>query len=154
MDRMKRAAVTLVIALLAGCDPAPPAPPPVPGKIPPPAHIRVQHVLVAFRGSRDAGARVTRTREEAEVLAQEILERARKGEDFKKLMREYSDDIGKGEIGLVSPGTRPRGPEKRREGFVAGFPRVAFTLAVGEVGLLPYDPSESPFGFHVIKRVE
>src|SRR6185295_7885939 len=140
MDSMKRAAALLVIAMLAGCDPAPPAPPPIPAKPIEPARIRVQHVLVAFRGAEKALPRVTRSREEAEVLAHEILDRARKGEDFKTLMQQYSDDPGKGDYGLVNEGVRPRGPEIRRAQFVPGFTKVAFTLAVGEVGLAAHDP--------------
>jgi len=72
MDLMNRAAAALVIALLAGCDSAPPGPPPVGTKPLPPARVRVQHVLIAFKGAREALPRVTRTREEAEVLANEI----------------------------------------------------------------------------------
>lgn len=151
---MKRAAAALVIGLLAGCDPTPPAPPPVVGKALPPIRVRVQHVLIAFRGSQRAADRVTRTREEAEVLARQVFDRARQGEDFKKLMQEFSDDAGKGEYGLVEDGVRPKGPEMRRAGFARGFTKVAFALAVGEVGLSPYDPAESPFGFHIIKRIE
>lgn len=151
---MKRAAAAIVIALLAGCNPAPPGPPPVGTKPLPPGRIKVQHVLVAFKGAREAIPRVTRTREEAEILAKEVFERARNGEEFKKLMQEFSDDTGKGEIGIVEAGVRPRGPEKRRDGFVKGFTKVAFALAAGEVGLAPYDAIESPFGYHVIKRIE
>jgi len=150
---MKRAAAFLVIAMFAGCNPAPPVPPP-PAKTPEPARIRVFHVLVAFKGAERALPRVTRSREEAEVLANQILKRARDGEDFKSLMQEFSDDPGKGDYGLVNEGVRPRGPEIRRAQFVPGFTKVAFALAVGEVGLAPHDPRETPHGFHVIKRIE
>ena len=34
------------------------------------------------------------------------------------------------------------------------FPGVAFRLAVGEIGVAVYNPDRSPFGFHVIKRLE
>jgi len=151
---MKRAAAALVIVLLAGCDPAPPGPPGVGTKALPPARLRVQQILIAFRGAKDALPRVSRTREEAEVLAKRILERARQGEDFKKLIQENTDDDGKKEIGMVSAGTRPRGDERRREGFDKGLADVAFGLAVGEAGMAPYDPRDAPTGFHIIKRTQ
>jgi len=41
-----------------------------------------------------------------------------------------------------------------RDDMVPGFGEVGFSLAVGEVGLLEYDPVKSPFGYHIIKRVQ
>jgi hypothetical protein len=37
---------------------------------------------------------------------------------------------------------------------VARFGDVAFGLAVGEVGLAAYHAATSPYGWHVIKRLE
>ncbi|MDP6963212.1 MAG: peptidylprolyl isomerase, partial [Planctomycetota bacterium] len=56
-----------------------------------PEFIRIQHVLVSFAGTR---TQALRTKEEAEKLAAEILKRAQAGEDFAKLVEEYSDDPG------------------------------------------------------------
>jgi hypothetical protein len=39
-----------------------------------------------------------------------------------------------------------------KDGMVAGFGYLCFTLAVGEVQIVPYDPETSPYGYHVIKR--
>ncbi len=41
-----------------------------------------------------------------------------------------------------------------RRDFVPGFADLAFRLEPGEVALLPYDPETSPFGWHVIKRLD
>jgi parvulin-like peptidyl-prolyl isomerase len=38
--------------------------------------------------------------------------------------------------------------------MVPAFGDVGFTLRVGEIGLAPHDPTTSPFGWHVIKRIE
>ena len=46
-----------------------------------PAHITVQHVLISFKGSIPKDT-VTRTMEEAEKLANEIFERAKKRGGF------------------------------------------------------------------------
>ena len=41
-----------------------------------------------------------------------------------------------------------------RDGMVPGFGDVAFSLEVGECGVAPHDPVASPYGWHVIKRLE
>ncbi len=53
------------------------------------ADITVQHVLVSFR---ETPVKADRSKEDAEKLANEILKRARDGEDFTALVKEYSDD--------------------------------------------------------------
>jgi cyclophilin family peptidyl-prolyl cis-trans isomerase len=55
-----------------------------------PARVVVQHVLIAFKGAPRINAQ--RSREEAEALANQVLERARAGEDFAAMARELSDD--------------------------------------------------------------
>jgi hypothetical protein len=55
-----------------------------------PERITVQHVLISFKGSPVAG--VTRSKEEAEALAQEVLAKAQAGSDFEALVRAHSDD--------------------------------------------------------------
>ncbi len=143
-----------ILALAAGCDSSTPPAPPIGVAKGEPNRLRVQHVLIAFRGSNSAPATVTRTQDEAEVLAREILARARRGEDFKKLIKEFSTDTGDGDYRLANHGVVTLGSERRRADFVLGFTTVAWSLAVGEVGLAPYDPKDSPFGYHVIKRIE
>ena len=56
-----------------------------------PAKVSVQHCLVSFKGA-NPGITAERSKEEAKLLADEIAERARKGEDFNALIREYSAD--------------------------------------------------------------
>ncbi len=53
------------------------------------ADIVVQHVLISFRETQ---VKADRSKEDAEKLAQEILKRAKDGEDFTALVKEYSDD--------------------------------------------------------------
>ncbi|MFK5956897.1 MAG: peptidylprolyl isomerase [Planctomycetota bacterium] len=54
-----------------------------------PERVRIQHVLISFAGTRTAA---TRTKEEAEKLANEVLARAKAGEDFGALVKEFTDD--------------------------------------------------------------
>jgi peptidyl-prolyl cis-trans isomerase D len=119
-----------------------------------PSHVVVQHVLVSFDGCKLAG--VTRTKDEARKLAQKVLEDARRGRNFPDLVRLYSDDRGGGGTGtyaLANWGVTPGTDEAERQKMVRGFSNTAFALKTGEVALLEYDESASPFGWHVIKRI-
>ena len=151
---MKKLAV--VLALLCGCDPASPpsasTPPAKPGK-PEPDRIVVQHILIAFNGA--PRIKQTRSKQEAETLAKELLERVRKGENFQELMKRYSDDTGPGEYGMANHNAVAIGPqEAQRKGMVPAFGNVGFQLEVNEIGMAPHDPQASPFGWHIIKRVK
>jgi parvulin-like peptidyl-prolyl isomerase len=165
---MKRlAAATLALAFLAGCgkqEPVPPVPSAAPGgeasssprpermSNGEPSVITVKHVLIAFEGAERSEQK--RTRAEAEKLAFEVINRAKTGEDFDKIMKEVSNDPGEGTYTLVNHGIHANPGEFERSGMVAAFGDVGFRIAVGEVGLADYDPKGSPFGLHVIKRVK
>jgi parvulin-like peptidyl-prolyl isomerase len=38
--------------------------------------------------------------------------------------------------------------------MVPAFGNVGFSLAPGEIGMAEYDPRTSPYGWHIIKRLE
>ena len=123
------------------------------GSAPEPQRVVVQHILVSFTG-RLPNKLVTRSQAEAETLARELLERARKGEDFDAMVQQNTDDQHPGLYTLVNRGRSSVAGEYGREQLVAGFGDVAFRLQVGEVGLCEYNLTRSPYGFHVIKRIE
>lgn len=150
---MKTLLPIVLCAALAGCDdsPKPLVKSDAKGE---PKKVRVLHVLIPFQGAERAAPTVTRTHDEAEVLAGEILGRARRGEDFQKLIKDYSSDKGGGDYFVVNHGFPTHGPEKRRGELVKAFSDLAFSLGVGEIGLAPYHKLDSPLGFHVIKRIE
>src|SRR6185436_10529892 len=85
-----------------------PRPELMPSKLadPEPEHILVAHVLVSFAGTR---TKATRSREAAEKLAYEVLARARKGDDFNKLIKDFSDDPGPGIYGMANHRVNPFG---------------------------------------------
>lgn len=121
--------------------------------LPEDGHVTAQHVLIAFRGSMRSSVR-DRTRDEAATLAADILARAEAGEDFGALMKEFSNDPGGGVYTMADLNIRPKPGAFPRSQMAPAFGDVAFSLAVGEVGLAEYDAVASPFGYHIIQRVE
>jgi len=125
---------------------------------PPPAgaeaeHIQVQHILIAFSGTLP-GKNVTRTQDEAKKLAYDILARAKKGEDYDAMVKQYTDVSAPGIYAMSNRGVQPAQGEYPREGMVPAFGDVGFKLKVGEFGIADYDPKTSRYGYHIIKRVK
>ena len=120
-----------------------------------PQYVTVQHILVAFQGSVP-GRPIARSQEEAQRLAQEVLERARAGEDFDALVKAYTADSHPGIYTIANDGVAgdPSRQIYQRGGMAKGFGDVGFALAVGEIGMASYDRSDSPYGWHIIKRIE
>lgn len=120
-----------------------------------PDYVTVQHILIGFQGSID-GADITRTKEEARVLAEALLLRAKEGEDFDLLVETYSDDRAPGIYEIANTGVAPNLMEhqSRRSKMVRAFGDVSFSLKAGEIGMAAYHPINSPYGWHIIKRIE
>lgn len=104
--------------------------------------ITVQHVLVAFRGAERSQA--TRSQQEAKALAEKIWEEVKAGAEFKPRMA-LDDDPGAGEYPMT---------KANRGAMVPGFGNVGFRLKVGEIGVAPWHPQDTPHGWHIIKRVK
>lgn len=110
--------------------------------------INVQHVLIGWKDTPAAKAgRVDdkakdRDKAAADKIAQDVLAKVKAGEDMAKLMKEFSED----------PGSKDNGrsyPVSADAPMVEPFKDLSMRLKVGEAGLV-----KSPFGWHVIKRVE
>lgn len=119
-----------------------------------PAVITLKHILIAFEGAERSEQK--RSRADAQKLAYELVGRAKAGEDFDKLMKEFSNDPGGGTYTMVNTGITPdtAAGEFDRQGMVPAFGDVGFRILVDEIGLAEHDPKASPFGWHVIKRVK
>lgn len=166
MKLISLAAVALAVLSACGKQETPPPPPPTtapggtassgprPEKIAngEPSVITVKHVLIAFEGASRSEQK--RTRAEAEKIAFEVVNRAKAGEDFDKIIKELSSDPGEGTYTLVNTGIKANPGEYDRSGMVGAFGDVGFRIAVGEVGLADYDAKGSPFGLHILKRVK
>lgn len=162
---MNRAAIAMCLtALLLACDddkkaapsaaanaapepsaPAAPAAPEPSASVappkPPPNAVAAQHVLVAYKGAKNAPRTVARSKTDAKALAEEVATKAKAGADFTALVAELSDDAGsKDRMGSVGKFTRDK--------MVKAFSDAAFALEVDEIS----DVVETEFGFHVIKR--
>jgi parvulin-like peptidyl-prolyl isomerase len=96
--------------------------------------IKARHVLIPLGASPTA-----EEKEAAHARAEEVLKKARAGDDFEKLSREYSEpktaEAG-GDLGWFGKGD-----------MVPAFERAAFALKPGEIS----DVVETRFGYHVIK---
>jgi peptidyl-prolyl cis-trans isomerase D len=94
---------------------------------------RARHILIEA-GADDAAAR---------TKAEQLVARAKGGEDFAALASENSDDPGsKGQGGDLGWATR--------ESFVAPFSEALFAMAPGEIR----GPVQTQFGYHVIRLEE
>jgi hypothetical protein len=120
-----------------------------------PERLEVQHILISFEG-RISKPGLTRSQEEAEALANELLEKISEGEDFDNLVQTYTDDQYPGIYKMANldvpvdeeAGEYPRGR------MVKGFGDVSFSLKVGEVGMCGFDAETSPYGWHIVKRLK
>ncbi|MEP2238652.1 MAG: peptidylprolyl isomerase, partial [Maribacter sp.] len=101
--------------------------------------VKASHILLAYTGATRANPAVTRTKEEAEAKAKELLREARKsGVVFAELARDNSDGPSApngGDLGYFQRGV-----------MVPKFNDFAFNNNEGSIGLV-----ETDFGFHVIK---
>jgi hypothetical protein len=147
-----KSALLFVLVALAGCSSGHATAPQANVQ---PQHVEVQHVLVGFQGSVP-GKTIARSQAEAEALAAELLARANAGEDFDAMVAEYTDDSYPGIYRLANTGVPAnlQLAEYPRASMVKAFGDVSFALPVGGVGVATYDAVASPYGWHVIKRLE
>lgn len=160
MKHFATTALLLVLGLGCGGGAEPKTPPkidvkpdaPVPVVKAEPEHIQVAHILISFAGTKTAAKR---SKADAEKLANDVLARVKKGEDFDKLMKDLSDDPGAGVYMLCNNGVKKNNPDEYpRSGMVPAFGDVGFKLDVGGVGMSTFDAEKSPYGWHIIKRLK
>ena len=97
----------------------------------------VRHILLRTSGMNDE------QKAEVRKKMEDILKRARAGEDFAELAKQYTEDPGSKETGGLYADF-PRGR------MVKAFEDAAFSLPVGEIS----DIVETNYGYHIIKVIE
>ena len=106
-----------------------------------PELVRAAHILIGTR-EKDA-AEMTEDKKKAQrKLADDLLKRAKAGEDFAKLAKDYSEDPGSKDKG--GEYTFPRGQ------MVPEFEAAAFSMEPNQVS----DIVTTQFGYHIIKTLE
>jgi len=150
--RPRRLLAVFVSLVLAGLPPAAFAEKQKKKKNKNPDTVTVQHVLISFKGKTSEP--VERTKKQAEKLAWEIFDRAEAGEDFDALVQEYTNDSHPGIYTMVNRGVPQKAGTSKREDMAVSFGDVSFRLDVGEIGMARFHVELSPFGWHIIKRLE
>ena len=107
--------------------------------------VRARHILFSTRPTQAATEVIIQSEKDLKKdavrrKAEEVLKRARAGEDFAALATQYSED----------PGSNRRGGDLQYFGrgqMVSEFEKIAFSLQAGQISELV----ETPYGFHIIK---
>jgi peptidyl-prolyl cis-trans isomerase C len=104
--------------------------------------VRASHILFGTQDTETRKELPEDKKAEKRKQADAVLKRARTGEDFAKLAKEFSDDPGSKDNG--GEYTFPRGQ------MVPEFEAAAFTLKTNEIS----DIVTTQFGYHIIKVSE
>jgi len=102
-----------------------------------PEAVHIRHILIKVEPTSTDDEKAKKKRE-----AEEILKRARQGEDFAELAYQYSNDdwrVKGGDLGLIHRGR-----------LLPELEEVAFKLNPGEIS----DLIETIYGYHIIKMEE
>lgn len=105
-------------------------------------NVKASHILIKYKDSQSADETTTRTKDEAEQVAKEILVEAKKADaDFAELAKEKSEGPSAprgGDLGFFQEGA-----------MVAPFNDFVFANNTGSIGMV-----ETEFGFHIVKVEE
>ncbi len=101
------------------------------------------HILIAYKGARRAKPEVTRTKAEALAFAKKLTAQIKKApKTFEALAKKHSN-----------------GPTGVRGGFLGSWrqgrmvPAFDKAIAAMKIGDISAEPVETPFGYHVMKRM-
>jgi len=103
--------------------------------------IRARHILIAHSTATAADPELERTKEQAKIIADQLLLQIKSGSKFDRLAKENSDDAsGKrgGDLGVFTKGVMHK-----------TFEDTTLDLDVGQHS----EVIETPFGFHIIERL-
>jgi parvulin-like peptidyl-prolyl isomerase len=99
--------------------------------------LKASHILI---GHKQSSAKISRTRDEARLLAEKVADEAKNGADFTELVEKYSNDPSakknKGDLSYFKWGR-----------MVPAFQEAAWNLRINEIS----EPVETRYGFHIIR---
>jgi peptidyl-prolyl cis-trans isomerase C len=113
-----------------------------------PELVRAAQILIASRDTVSGKPLTPEAKLQKKRLAESLVTRARAGEDFAKLVREFSQDAASKERG--GEYTFPRSRDDPRRAMAPEFEAAAFSMKPNQVS----DVVETGFGFHIIKMLE
>jgi parvulin-like peptidyl-prolyl isomerase len=113
-----------------------------PARFEQPERVRAAHVLIGTRDNATGTDLSDEQKAEKKKVAEAVLKRAKAGEDFAALAKEFSEDPGSKDKG--GEYTFPRGQ------MVPEFEAAAFSLNTNQVS----DLVTTQFGYHIIKTYE
>ncbi len=119
-----------------------------PAKFEQPEMVRASHILFATKDLKTGQDLSEEKKAAKRKEAEGVLKRARAGEDFSKLVKEFSDDPGSKENS--GEYTFARASADPQHAMVPEFEKAAFALKPGEVS----DLVTTQFGYHIIKLNE
>jgi peptidyl-prolyl cis-trans isomerase C len=113
-----------------------------PGDFEEPEMVRASHILILTTDSRTGAPLSDEQLKAKRKQIEDLLKRARAGEDFEKMATQYSEDPGSREKGGVY--TFARGQ------MLAPFEAAAFSLKTNQIS----DVVTTSYGYHIIKLLE
>lgn len=119
-----------------------------PGLFLEPERVRASHVLIATIDNLSGKPLSPELKLEKKRLAQKIAARAKAGEDFAKLVREFSADTTSKSRGGEYTFTRAK--DDPRTAMAPEFEAAAFSMRPNQIS----DVVETGYGFHIIKTLE
>ncbi len=114
-----------------------------PARFEEPEKVHVSHILLSTRDPSTQAELSADKKAAKHKQAEDLLKRARAGEDFTKLAKEFSED----------PGVKQNDGEytfSRADPFVPEFKAAAFSLNTNQIS----DIVTTQFGYHIIKLLE
>ena len=107
-----------------------------------PESVRTAHILISTVDKATQKPISPEKKKEKEKIAKDVKARADKGEDFAKLVKDFSEDTG----------SKDKGGEYTfsRKEMVPEFETAAFSLKVNQIS----DIVETRFGYHIIKLLQ